>query len=96
MSRRDSLVRRFISTLAQKAANVADFIVVVECVVPVPRNQKCHLFAVEFDLEMFLLGLFSDSAEPFEHLDDVSPCDVVRSWMSEELLQRFLRMWHAT
>ncbi len=60
----------------------------------VPRDEKRHLLAIEFDLEVFLLGLLRDPPEPFEHLDDVTPCDVVRCWMSEDLLQCLLRVWH--
>ncbi len=89
-------MRRLEAAVAQKTSNVADLIIVVEAVMTMTGNQERHLLSIEFDLEVLFFCLFCDSAEPLKHLDDIPPWDVVRRWMSEDLLQRLLCVWHGS
>lgn len=73
---------------------MSDFLVVVECVVPMMWRAKGHFLAIEFHLEMFLLGLFGGTAESLEHLHNVAPVNVVSGRMCEELLEGVLSVLH--
>jgi len=65
------------SALAQKAPNMADLFVVVERVMPVMRCSEGHLFPAQLHLQMFLLRLFGGASESLEHVNDITPVNVV-------------------
>ena len=66
---------------------MTNLVVIVERVMPVPRDSKGHFFSVEFDFEMFFLRLFRYSPEALEHMNNISPVNVVRCWVRKNLLK---------
>ena len=74
---------------------MSDLVIIFERVMTVSGDTKGHFFSVEFDLEMFLLRLFRCSTETLKHTHDVSPMNVVRSWVRKNLLESELSVWHS-
>ena len=74
---------------------MTNLVVIVERVMPVPRDSKGHFFSVEFHLEMFFLSLFRNSPETLEHMNNISPVNIVRCWVRENLLESQLSVWHS-
>lgn len=83
------------STITKEPANVTNLVVIVERVMPVTGNKKGHFFSVEFHFEMFFLRLFRNSPEALEHMNDISPVNIVRCWVRENLLESQLSVWHS-
>lgn len=74
---------------------MTNLVVVFERVMPVPRDTKGHFFSVEFHLEMFFLCLFRCSPEALEHMNDISPVNIVRCRVRKNLLESELSVWHS-
>ena len=74
---------------------MTNLVVIVERVMSVPRDTKGHFFSVEFHFEMFFLRLFRCSPEALEHMNNISPVNVVRCWVCENLLESQLSVWHS-
>ena len=74
---------------------MTNLVVIVERVMSVPRDTKGHFFSVEFHFEMFFLRLFRNSPEALEHMNDISPVNIVRCWVCENLLESQLSVWHS-
>ena len=74
---------------------MTNLVVIVERVMSVPRDTKGHFFSVEFHFEMFFLRLFRCSPEALEHMNNISPVNVVRCWVCENVLESQLSVWHS-
>lgn len=73
---------------------MTNLVIIVERVMPVTGNKKGHFFSVEFHLQMFFLRLFRCSPEALEHMNNISPVNVVRCWVRKNLLESELSVWH--
>ena len=66
---------------------MSDLVIIFERVMTVSGDTKGHFFSVEFHLEMFFLRLFRCSPEALEHMNNISPVNVVRCWVRKNLLE---------
>lgn len=74
---------------------MSDLVIIFERVMTVSGDTKGHFFSVEFHLEMFFLRLFRCSPEALEHMNNISPVNVVRCWVRKNLLESELSVWHS-
>ena len=73
-----------------EVANGAYFVVAVERVIAALGNGKGHFLASKFHFQVVVLGFIACATKTLEHVDNVAPMNVVRSWMREQLFQRLL------
>ena len=75
-------------------ADGANFMVAAQRVVAALGNGERHFLARKFHLQVIVLGFITCAAKTFEHVDYVTPMNVVRSWVREQLFQRLLSVRH--
>ena len=73
-----------------EVANGANFVVAVERVIAALGNGKRHFLAREFHLQVIVLGFIACATKTLEHVDNVAPMNVVRSWVREQLFQSLM------
>ena len=70
-----------------EVANGANFVVAVKRVIAALGNGKRHFLARKFHLQVVVLGFIACATKTLEHVDNVAPMNVVRSWVREQLFQ---------
>ena len=70
-----------------EVANGAYFVVAVERVIAALGNGKGHFLASKFHFQVVVLGFIACATKTLEHVDNVAPMNVVRSWVREQLFQ---------
>ena len=65
------------ATVFHEMANGANFIIATKRVVATLGNGKRHFLASEFHLQMIMLSFIACAAKTLEHVDNVTPMDVV-------------------
>ena len=73
-----------------EVANGANFVVTIKRVIAALGNGKRHFLAREFHLQVVVFGFVTSATKTLEHVDNVAPMNVVRSWVREQLFQRLL------
>lgn len=73
-----------------EVANGANFVVAVERVIAALGNGKGHFLAREFHLQVIVFGFVACATKTLEHVDNVAPMNVVRSWVREQLFQSLM------
>ena len=80
--------------VAKEATNRRDLVIRLQGVTSTVRDVERHLVGTEPDLEVVMLGFLCRCTERLKHLDDVTPVNVVRCRVGEELLECALVIRH--
>ena len=78
------------TAIFHKMADGANFMVAAQRVVAALGNGERHFLARKFHLQVVVLGFIACAAKTFEHMDNIAPMNIVRSWMREQLFERLL------